>query len=607
MMNSNQFARRFVYKSVPTTPEHDFARFELERSEQPSGDMLLRNLRPAPNQNQDVMDRFDRWADASPDHCFVSQLPNAGEPVSYGEARRRADALARTLMARGLGQGAVIGTIADASCSLAIFKLACLRAGMVHVPVAQANLDSDLGRKKIAAMLRICKPELVLTGSGESSEFEEDGEAVEIVSLDDVLAEVPEATESQPVWPDHQPDDLAAIYFTSGSTGLPKGVMITRGMISAVQSRVAAHWPFLSEARPVMADWLPWHHVFGGLDNFFKMVWNGGSYFIRPAPRQHDMAEIVDQIAQLQPTVHTDVPFGISLLLDHFEERPDLLRAFLGRLQLIFFAGAGMDGETWTRLNRLIPEPKGDNRSQDATPLRLASGYGSTESGSTICLGHERPASPGEIGIPLPSTELRLVDTDGRLELRVRGPHVSPGYVGLDGQRPMPLDDQGFLMTGDTVAALRADLPETGMVFDGRLAEDFKLTNGTRVKVGALRQMILSACSPFLADVAIAGESKPYIGVQLFPSEHAMSLDMDELRRVFSKALAEHNIRWPGSSMAVRRAVIQTDPANAAEGEINDKGHLVQRRTLMRRAADVKRLFAARPDKDVIVPQDPMI
>jgi feruloyl-CoA synthase len=605
-MNSNQFAAPLIYKSVRVRPEQDFARFELERSEPAPGEILLRNLQPAPNEDQDVLERFDRWAEAAPDHCFVGHLLDPETRVSYGEAQHLSRAVARALSDHGLAKGAVIATIADASCNLAILKIACLRAGMVHVPIAEANLGSALGRKKISAMLDISKPDLVVIGAADGADLDGLGDGVEQVSLDALLETARALPEHPGPSPEHQPDDLAAIYFTSGSTGVPKGVLITRRMIAAVQSRVAAHWPFLTETRPVMADWLPWHHVFGGLDNFFKMVWNGGSYHIRPVPRRHDIAEIAARIAALQPTVYTDVPFGISLLLDQFEERPEMLEAFMARLELIFFAGAGMDGDTWRKLNRLIPALSEGQGAGGAPTLRLASGYGSTESGSTICLGHERPASPGEIGVPLPSTELRLVDTDGRLELRVRGPHISPGYVGPDGPREMTLDEQGFLMTGDTVAALRADRPEAGMVFDGRLAEDFKLTNGTRVKVGALRQLILSACSPYLADVAVAGESKPFIAVLLFPSEQAASLGADEQRRIFSKALSEHNIRWPGSSMAIKRAVIQNTPANAAEGEINDKGHLVQRRTLKRRAADVKRLFAASPDAEVIVPPDPM-
>lgn len=601
-MNSTQVARPLIYKSMRVRPEQDVARFELELSEPASGEILLRNVQPAPEQHHDIMERFDRWVTVAPDTCFVGQLLNPQDRVSYREAQEQADRLAQVLIDRGLAKGAVVASVADASCDLAVFKLACLRCGIVHVPIAEANLGSPLGKKKIDAMLRISKPQLVVVATDTHEDLRTTVRAVSSVGLADLLSEARSRSDVLATWPEHQGEDFAAIYFTSGSTGVPKGVLITRKMISAVQSRVAAHWPFLTESRPVLADWLPWHHVFGGLDNFFKMVWNGGSYYIRPVPRRHNIAEIAQEIASLGPTVYTDVPFGLSLLLEQFEERPDLLEAFLRRLELIFFAGAGMDGDTWKKLNKLVPAET-DNASKNVM-LRLASGYGSTESGSTICLGHERPASPGEIGIPLPDTELRLVETDDRWELRARGPQVSPGYVGPDGRVAMQLDDQGFLMTGDTVSPLRSERPETGLVFDGRLAEDFKLTNGTRVKVGALRQLLLTACSPFLSDVAIAGESKKHIGVLLFPSDEASGLGDDELLRVFEKALSAHNVRWPGSSMAVRCAVIATEPLNASEGEINDKGHLVQRHTLKRRAADVKRLFAANPDAGIIFPPD---
>lgn len=575
-----------------------FASFELERSDTVSGDVLLRNVQPVPNADHDVMDRFDMWVAQTPDQVFVSQLRGPGPGITYGEASARADMLGAALTRRGLSAGAVVAAVAEANCDHAMVKLACLRGGMVHVPIAPANLRTEFGRKKIEVMFDICKPDLVVGAPEALAGLKAVDGNFPLASLGDLFDT--HSVRPQPSAHAHNPKDLAAIYFTSGSTGTPKGVMITRGMIAAVQSRVAAHWPFLAQTKPVLVDWLPWHHVFGGLDNFFKIIWNGGTYHIRPIPKREDIAEIAAKIAQLRPTIHTDVPFGISLLLDQLEAKPHLLAGFLDRLELIFFAGAGMDGETWKRLNRLIPKSDSPAR----LTFRLASGYGSTEAGSTICLGHERPASPGEIGIPLPGTELRLVETDGRREMWVRGPQISPGYLSADGPVPMPLDDKGFLMTGDTATALRPDQPEMGMVFDGRLAEDFKLTNGARVKVGMLRQLLLSVCSPYLDDVAIAGESEPFIGVLLFPSHLAQSLDLPEQNRIFAQALSEHNTRWPGSSMAVRRAIVQASPANAGNGESNDKGHLVQRRTLKNRSSDAKRLFAPKPDAGVIVPQD---
>lgn len=586
-----------LVRNIRSAAVDAFSNHKIERVDLGPGDVVLRNALPVPNAHKDILERFDHWVSICPDQVLVGDLRDTTVQLTYEQASASVNQLAATLQAMELAPGAVVAAVAGASCAHAVLKLACLRVGLVHVPMSPDHTQSESGRQKINHMIATCKPNLIVGSPKIFEALAARHNGAIFTNFEELTAQAEANITSQLIIADHSPGDLAAIYFTSGSTGAPKGVQTTRRMISAVQAGVAAHWAFLGETSPVIADWLPWHHVFGGLDNFFKMIWNGGSYYIRSVPKRENSTETATRIAEIRPTVYTDVPFGIALLLDELEKRPQLLVGFFERLELIFFAGAGMDAETWSRLNHLIRA----SHSLCRPSLRLASGYGATEAGSTICLGHEQPASPGEIGVPLAQTELRLVETDGRTELRVRGPHISPGYIGASGFSPMPLDDQGYLTTGDTCIALRPGVPEKGLVFDGRLAEDFKLTNGTLVKVGGLRQLLLSVCAPYLDDVAITGEARSYVGVLLFPSYSANALDPQERQRVFATALMQHNTRWQGSSMAVRRAVIQTAPPDPIKGEINDKGHLVQRQCLANRIADVKRLYALKADDTVLM------
>lgn len=568
---------------------------QIEREDWPDGSILLHNRAALPDVLPDILARFDHWLALDRDATFISERRDGDiHRKTYGEIDRRSDGLAHEITKQGLVPGDAVAVIIGAGELHAALKLACLKAGLVHVPLSPLLLTSDHGRNRLAGLLAAAAPRLTVappeTITGELSAL--CGTTVDPDKLTDI-AQTPFAR------PDTNPDNPAAIYFTSGSTGDPKGVSVTRRMISSCQCAYGIHWPFLAARRPELIDWLPWHHVFGGLDNFHKMIWYGGAYHVELPPGPDNMDALAARIRAVRPTIHINVPYGIDLLLDRLDDDATTRAALFERLDLIFFAGAGMGAQTWQRLQAAVAAgPHGPGG-----PALALSGYGATEAGSTMCLGHEPAGQTDEIGLPLPGHSLRLAPVDGALEVCFRGPNVSPGYVGPDGLVPVALDDEGFLRTGDLARALHNDAPERGLCFDGRLAEDFKLTTGTRVKVGALRHAILAACGPDIQDVAIAGAGQDRIAIILFPTPSAQKDNVDDLRARLTATLTDHNLHMPGSSTSVFRAAIAEGPPDRAAGEINDKGHLVQKTCLRNRADLVARLYADPPQPDILCPE----
>lgn len=578
---------------------------DIERTDRADGSILLRNRDALPDPLPDILDRFDFWVAKDGGATMVSDDDGANI-ASRRVLDRRSDAAAARLkdLVPGAASAITIAAIAGASVDHAVLKLACHKAGLVHAALAPALLGSEFGRNRLADLLAIAKPALILADRPSNGFADALAPIANAPIASTPIYDIGDLTAGNGttpfVRPRHAPGDAAALYFTSGSTGAPKGVTITRGMIASNQAAYTVHWPFLTRRPPVLLDWLPWHHVFGGLDNFYKMIWTGGEYHVDLAPDPTRIDAMAARLRAVRPTLHINVPFGIALLLDRLDSDPETRDAFFSRLELIMFAGAGMDAPTWARLRRAVESVP--------TPPTLVSGYGMTEAASTICLGLEPARKTGEIGFPLPGHTLRLTpieDTEGSWEIRVRGPNVAPHYVTDKGIAPLPLDGEGFLKTGDLAAAIHNTAPERGIAFDGRLAEDFKLATGTRVKTGALRHALLEACAPDLADVAIAGEGRSHLAAILFPRLDSTAPDeMAALTARLEKALRRHNAMFAGSSTAIRRAILAPRPPERSAGEINDKGHLVQRRALANRQPLVARLYADNPHECIIVSQE---
>lgn len=534
------------------------------------GAIAYANSVPLPDDRPDMLDRLRHWARERPDHVLLSEADGTGRrTLSYGETLVRARALRAHLAGRfGLAKGDAIATLAPAGIDALLLKLACLSGGFVHVALPpfpfRDGTDSELtkpfldaaaprllvaphGHPAIAGLGAVSIVDLVRAGSWKASGADDDAPAA--------------------------PDDWAAIFFTSGSTGAAKGVPITRAMISSNQAAIAAMWPFMADA-PVLADWLPWHHVFGGLDNIFKMIWNGGTLHVDAPPSRDTMAATVALMEEVRPTLHIAVPLGLRLLLDRLESDNRAAAAFVRRLRAIFFAGAGIDAGLWSRLEAFRDRHGG---------FEILSGYGATEAASTICLSPVPLERPGELGIPLPGHRIVLADADGRTELTVAGPNVAPCYLVGGERRPLPLDARGFYRSGDAaVLRQRPDGVEV-FAFDGRLAEDFKLSSGVKVRTGPLRAGLIAHCAPLADDVVVGGENRERLVAVVFAAAaQAGSPDLvDDLAARF----AAWNAAQAGASTRIARFALAEAPADRALGEVSDKGQIVQSRYLRNHAA----------------------
>ena len=553
------------------------------------------------------------WAERAPDRTLLAERSIGGgwRRLSYADALAAARSIGSVLLELGASAARPVMILSENSIDHALVQLGAMHAGIPGAPISTAYSLASADFARLRETARIVHPRVIFASDvaryGRALDAVVASDAVLVssagslspasLSLADLIA-APVSDALERAHADITPGTVCKILFTSGSTGTPKGVVNTQRMLCTNQEAIAALWPFLEDAPPVTVDWLPWSHTFGGNHNLNMMLRNGGTFYIdggKPTPGL--IAETVRNLAEIAPTVYFNVPRGFELLLPSLEADDGLRARFFSAVDAVFYAAAALPPATRVRLER-VAERAG------RPDVLVTSAWGSTETAPMATSAYFPTSTPSVIGLPAPGTEIKLAPVDEKLEIRVRGPNVTPGYWTPGGiVTPPPLDKDGFLPTGDAASFDDPLHPERGLVFEGRLGENFKLTSGTWVWVGQLRLGLLDACAPLLSDAVICGHDRDWVAAMVFVSpslltEHA---DMAWVRRRVLDGLRAHNAGHPASSTAVRRALLLEEPPSLDAGETTDKGYLNQRRVLDRRRATVERLYAEQPDADVLL------
>ncbi len=599
-----------------------FAPVDIACRAVPGGGFRLHSRTALRPHDQSLSRMFRAAVEAQPDRAFLAERSGGGwRTLTYAASRPIVDAIAAACIERGLSAERPVMVLSGNSIDHALIMLGAYTAGVPIAPVSVAYSLQSRDHAKLRHIAALLQPGLIyvadtapfagalgaLDRTGVEIVASHNGAQLEdVISLASLAATRPGAAVERAAASSNA-DTIAKFLFTSGSTGLPKGVINTHGMLTANQQQIAQIWPFLAEEPLVLVDWLPWNHTFGGNHNFNLVLRHAGTFFIdagKPMPAL--VGETVRNLSEISPTVYFNVPAGYAALLPHLERDAAFAKSFFAKLRFIFYAGAALPQDLWTRLEAAAIRAIGAR-------IPLTSSWGSTETAPLATASHFLTDRSGMIGVPAPGVEVRLLPGGGKLEVRVRGPNVTPGYWKRPDLTAAAFDEEGFYCPGDAVRFADADDVAKGLMFDGRLAEDFKLATGTWVHVGGLRVGLLAAASPALQDAVVVGENLPFIGVLawLNPVGCQRLVGRDDLslaelarhpviRDHVRRAMAQWNEAHPGSSERIARVLLLPDLPSIDANEITDKGYVNQRAATACRQHEIAQLYAEMPEPEVI-------
>ncbi len=582
-----------------------------------NGVVYVRSPKPLGEYPARVTDRLDYWAVHAPRQIFLAQrgASEQWETTNYANALQRVRNLAQGLLNRGLSHDKPLMILSGNSVEHGLLALAAMYVGIPYAPIAPAY---SLAVKEFNALRYLWKnftPAMVFAEDG--AIFERplkamlEGEKCGIVvhksrpeGIPTVpLAELECAEATSDVDEANRKtgaESIAKILYTSGSTGLPKGVITSHRMLCANQQMLCEVLQFLTDGPPVLCDWLPWNHTFGGSHNFGIALYNGGSLYIDAGkPTKELFGETLRNLREISTTAYFNVPKAYEMLVEHLRNDSELRKAFFGRLQCLFFAAAGLSQHIWDALQELAYETCGEE-------ILVVTGLGATESSPYALSTGIDGAAAGHLGLPVPGVELKLVPVEEKMEARLRGPSITPGFWRRPELNEAAFDEENYYRLGDAVKFLDAQDPLKGFVFDGRLNEDFKLSSGTWVRVGPLRMRLLAHFGMLLQDVVIAGPDREFVTALFFPAievcrklcstvplnaSPAQVLSQPEICTVFRERLQAFSAGSTGSSTRIERAILLDTPPSLEAQEITDKGSINQKTVLRNRAQLVEDLY----------------
>jgi feruloyl-CoA synthase len=588
------------------------------------GTAYLRPVRALPDYPIRITDRLHDWASTTPDRVFMAEREGGRgwRQITYGELLVSSRHIASALLARGLSADRPIVILSGNSIDHALIAFGALYAGIPFCPVSAAYsmVSKDYG--KLAYVMKLLTPGLVFVDDADKfadalsanvSLGTEIAAAFGHVPGRDVtlLADLMATPLHPRLDAAHErigSDTIAKFLLTSGSTGNPKAVINTQRMICANQVMIRETLSFLKDEPPVIVDWLPWNHTFGGNHNVGLTLYNGGSMYLdagKPVPG--GIEETVRNLREISPTVYFNVPKGYESLLPYLHDDAALREKFFGKLHAMFFAGAALASHIWNGLDELSVQATGAR-------VPMLTGLGATETAPFFMSVNPRTSRSGHVGLPVPGNEAKLVPSNGKLEVRAKGPNVTPGYWRQPDATRAAFDEEGYYKLGDALKPADAGDLHAGFDFDGRIAEDFKLATGTWVSVGPLRARFIAACAPLVRDVVIAGINRDEIaalvvldldGCRLInptlpPDDLKVTAADPLVRDAFRERFTRFLSSATGSSTRISRAILFDAPLSIDRGEVTDKGSINQRAVLDHRKALIEELYAATPPDHVI-------